>query len=850
MRASIYLGEWGSQLLAGVVAIRKRCRPRARIVGHVLGLGDDLMAVDSGRDHRLDDGGDRQGEDHPGGTHQRPPDDDRADRDGRVDRHGLRRDFGGDDEVLELLVRDQPHQDPHRLPEVVGQGDEHGEGRTHVGADYGEELAEDPDPDPHRQGVVDADHQQEADRERAGHERQDHPRIDVPAGLVDGDLPDPQRFPLAVGGEERQDGAPQLGAFRHHVEGEQGDGEGLEDHAHHRRPDAEDPTGDSRAHLLEEVPQPREFALGFGVEEADVQPPVQLVLDGGDVLRDRGDQIRRLGHDSRDHRCQQTQDEQGRHQEHRPGGKPSPPASSVEELDGRLQGHGDEQRHEDHVEEAAQLEQQPQGGGDTHEGDRHRQRRPPKRTGVHLATGSVGHPLSVERGPAVPLSSRRPGGIRSVTRTDRRMMDQPIVWRPDEERASRTHTARFMARHGIATYDELYARSIDDPEWFWDAVVDYLGIPFTQPYRQVMDLSRGAPWARWFVGGQVNLSAACVDRWVESQGDLPAVIGEREDGESVAWTFSELREVVSRLAGGLARLGVQPGDAVGVFLPMSPEAIAAFLATARVGAEFIPIFSGYAAEAVANRLLDPRPRVLICADGFFRRGRLVEMKEVADAAVDIAGGGIDHVVVVHYAGRDDTPWTEGRDVAWADVLRSEPADALPVDSEHPVMIAYTSGTTGRPKGSVHVHGGFTVKIAQEGAFLTDVHPGDRLMWATDMGWIMGPWMTVAALANGATAVTYDGAPDHPGPDRLWEVAEKHRLTHLGLSPTLIRALQPHGADQARRHDLSSLRAFGSTGEPLNPDPWWWLFREVGGEQVPIVNISGGTEIAAVILGVN
>lgn len=429
-------------------------------------------------------------------------------------------------------------------------------------------------------------------------------------------------------------------------------------------------------------------------------------------------------------------------------------------------------------------------------------------------------------------------------------MDQPIVWRPDEERASRTHTARFMARHGIATYDELYARSIDDPEWFWDAVVDYLGIPFTQPYRQVMDLSRGAPWARWFVGGQVNLSAACVDRWVESQGDLPAVIGEREDGESVAWTFSELREVVSRLAGGLARLGVQPGDAVGVFLPMSPEAVAAFLATARVGAVFIPIFSGYAAEAVANRLLDPRPRVLICADGFFRRGRLVEMKEVADAAVDIAGGGIDHVVVVRYAGRDDTPWTEGRDVAWADVLRSEPADALPVDSEHPVMIAYTSGTTGRPKGSVHVHGGFTVKIAQEGAFLTDVHPGDRLMWATDMGWIMGPWMTVAALANGATAVTYDGAPDHPGPDRLWEVAEKHRLTHLGLSPTLIRALQPHGADQARRHDLSSLRAFGSTGEPLNPDPWWWLFREVGGEQVPIVNISGGTEIAAVILGVN
>ncbi|HEX7098510.1 MAG TPA: AMP-binding protein [Acidimicrobiia bacterium] len=429
-------------------------------------------------------------------------------------------------------------------------------------------------------------------------------------------------------------------------------------------------------------------------------------------------------------------------------------------------------------------------------------------------------------------------------------MDQPIVWRPDEERASRTHTARFMAKHGIAAYGDLYARSIEDPAWFWDAVVEYLGIPFITPYREVVDVSRGPQWATWFVGGELNLSAACVDRWAELQPDMPAVIGEREGSDSLTWSFSELKETVGRLAAGLVRLGVEPGDAVGVFLPMSPEAIAAFLATARVGGIFIPIFSGYAAEAVASRLLDPRPRVLVCADGFTRRGKLVAMKEVTDAAVAAAGGGIDHVVVVPYAGVDDVPWTEGRDVAWDEVLAADPIDPVPCDSEHPVMIAYTSGTTGRPKGSVHVHGGLTVKIAQEGAFLTDVHPGDRLMWATDMGWIMGPWMTIAALANGATAVTYDGAPDHPGPDRIWEITEKHRLTHLGLSPTLIRALQPHGAGQARRHDLSSLTAFGSTGEPLNPDPWWWLFRDVGEERVPIVNISGGTEIAAVILGVN
>ncbi|MGA7270878.1 MAG: AMP-binding protein, partial [Acidimicrobiia bacterium] len=246
----------------------------------------------------------------------------------------------------------------------------------------------------------------------------------------------------------------------------------------------------------------------------------------------------------------------------------------------------------------------------------------------------------------------------------------------------------------------------------------------------------------------------------------------------------------------------------------------------------------------------PRPRVLICADGFTRRARAVPMKETADAAIAAAGGGIDHVVVAAYAERGDVPWTEGRDVAWSEVLDSDPVPATPLSSEHPAIIAYTSGTTGRPKGAILVHGGLTVKLAEEGAFQTDLHPGDRLMWATDMGWIMGPWMVVAGLANGAAIATFDGAPDFPGPDRIWEIVSKHRLTHLGISPTLIRALQPHGAQLARQHDLSSLRVIGSTGEPWNPDPWWWLFGEVGRERVPIVNLSGGTEIGACILSVN
>jgi len=425
-----------------------------------------------------------------------------------------------------------------------------------------------------------------------------------------------------------------------------------------------------------------------------------------------------------------------------------------------------------------------------------------------------------------------------------------VAWAPDPKRAGDTNTGRFMNAHDIDTYEELVTRSGRDPEWFWAAVVDHIGLPFDTAWANVRDTSRGHPWSTWFNGAQFNMSKACVDRWADDDPNRLAVRSQKEPGETRELTFGELKDRVGRLAGALQTLGVGKGDAVAVYLPMSEEAVVSLLAVARLGAIFVPVFSGYGAEAVATRLENPKPKVMICANGFTRRGNLIEMKEIADTSIDLAAD-IDAVIVVDYVQREETPMTDGRDRWWDEVVAaSEPIEAATTYSEDPLLIAYTSGTTGRPKGAVHVQAGLTVKIAQEGAFQLDVHSDDVLMWATDMGWIMGPWMVIAGLANGAAIATYDGAPNYPGPDRIWQVASELELTILGLSPTLVRALQPHGASEPAKHDLSKLRTIGSTGEPWNPDPWWWLFRDVGEEQIPIINIAGGTEIGACILSCN
>ena len=421
------------------------------------------------------------------------------------------------------------------------------------------------------------------------------------------------------------------------------------------------------------------------------------------------------------------------------------------------------------------------------------------------------------------------------------MVAPPVVWRPDESLLHDSNVARFMAAEAVDDFPSLLRRSIDEPEWFWDTVVRFLGLPFDVPYERVLDTSAGIEWATWFVGGRGNAATMCLERLA---ADGPAVEWESETGETRTLTGAELRGLTDRIASGLAARGVTEGDAVGLFLPMRPETVAALFAVAKLGAVFLPIFSGYGSEAVAIRLQDARAVAVVTADGFFRRGKLVAMKETADAAVAQAPS--VHTVLVVGNDRDDTPMRAGRDIRLDDLPEAR-FETRVVDSEHPLFVAYTSGTTGRPKGAVHVHAGFTVKVAEEVAFQTDLRKGERLFWLTDIGWIMGPWEIVGTLAAGGTLLLYDGAPDFPDAARLWSFVEGHRVNVLGVSPTLIRALMAHGDRPVRAHDLSSLRVLASTGEPWNEAPWRWYFEVIGGGRCPVVNISGGTEVGACFL---
>ena len=426
-----------------------------------------------------------------------------------------------------------------------------------------------------------------------------------------------------------------------------------------------------------------------------------------------------------------------------------------------------------------------------------------------------------------------------------------IAWRPSAEYRDRSRLAAFMRRHQLATYDALLRRSVEDPEWFWRAVFDDLEIQFYEPFTRVLDTSRGIAWARWCIGGRLNIVHNCLDKWIGTLVEHKAAVRwETEEGATGVLTYGELWREVNRCANALRELGVGRGDRVALFLPMCPELIAVFFAAIKIGAGILPLFSGYGADAVAGRLRDADAGLLVTADGFRRRGQPVAMKATADAAV-AAAPCVRHVLVVPRIG-GDVPWRADRDHRWPDLVgrQSADCDTVRTGAEDPLMIIYTSGTTGRPKGAVHTHCGFPIKAAQDLAHCFDAGAADTMFWVTDMGWMMGPWEVFGMTLLAGTMAIYDGALDYPGPDRLWALVERHGVSILGVSPTLVRALMRHGEEPVRRHDLSSLRILGSTGEPWNPESWRWLFETAGGGRVPIINYSGGTEVSGGLVAGN
>jgi len=423
-----------------------------------------------------------------------------------------------------------------------------------------------------------------------------------------------------------------------------------------------------------------------------------------------------------------------------------------------------------------------------------------------------------------------------------------FVWHPSAKLIAQSNLQQFISKHRLGSYDELMRRSTTDIAWFWDTVLRGLDIEFYKPYSQVVDLSDGKPWARWCVGGEMNIVHNLLDKYADTEIDKKlAIKSEIEDGTTRELTYKELRDQVDRMANSLRTLELGKGDAIGVFMPMVPEIVVAMLAIIKIGGIFLPLFSGFGTAAIVSRLNDANAKALFTAAGTYRRGKFCPMKPVADdAAAQIPT--LRHLVVLNQAGEwlveDLSP-----DAGPPTRLRG-PFDDAPTEhtsAEEPMMIIYTSGTTGKPKGAVHTHCGFPIKSAQDMWHGLDLHEDETLFWMTDMGWMMGPWEVFGTLLLGATMMLYDGAPDFPGPDRVWSLVDRHKVTALGVSPTLIRALRRHGYNIVHRHDLSSLRKFASTGEPWNPEPWMWLFQNVGHGKLPIINYSGGTEISGGIL---
>lgn len=413
---------------------------------------------------------------------------------------------------------------------------------------------------------------------------------------------------------------------------------------------------------------------------------------------------------------------------------------------------------------------------------------------------------------------------------------------------------RFPPEPGFAAqanaHAELYAWANSAPLEFWAEQARSL-LAWSEPFHEVLDWS-GAPRARWFGDGRLNAAYNAVDRHVEAgHGDRVALHFEGEPGDTRTLTYADLQREVSRAANALTALGVQTGDRVAIYLPLIPEAVIAMLACARIGAPHSVVFGGFSAEALHSRILDAEARVVITADGGYRRGAASALKPTVDEALAKGSGDVvEHVLVVRRTGQD-VPFTEGRDVWWHDAVDAASAEHTPVplEAEHPLFILYTSGTTGKPKGIFHTTGGYLTQAAWTHLNVFDLKPETDVYWCTaDVGWVTGhTYVVYGPLVNGATQVIYEGTPDTPHRGRWWEIVQKYGVSILYTAPTAIRTCMKWGEEIPGQFDLSSLRVLGSVGEPINPEAWTWYRRVIGADRTPVVDTWWQTETGAIMI---
>jgi len=397
----------------------------------------------------------------------------------------------------------------------------------------------------------------------------------------------------------------------------------------------------------------------------------------------------------------------------------------------------------------------------------------------------------------------------------------------------------------IKRYMDIYRKSLDDIEEFWEQEARKL--EWFRTWDKILDWD--PPFAKWFPGGMLNASYLCVDRHLKTwRRNKVAIYWEGENGEERTLSYSQLYREVNRLAFALQKLGVKDGDRVAIYLPMIPELPIAMLATARIGAIHTVVFSGFSSIALADRVNDTEAKVVITADGGFRRGKVLQLKEIVDEALEKTTS-VEKVIVVKRTG-EEVRMKEGRDLWYYEIIKDSEVDVppLPVESTHPLYILYTSGTTGKPKGIVHSTGGYIVFINSMYKWVFDIQE-ESVYWCTaDVGWVTGHSSIVyAPLMHGASIIVNEGAPDYPKPDRWWEIIEKYKVTIFYTSPTAIRMFMRYGEEWPKKHDLSSLTILGSVGEPINPEAWLWYFRHIGGERCPIVDTWWQTETGGIMI---